>query len=531
MPLSIDDLQLAWRRVLKDHADERVFVTNPIIFGVLSSVSPNWLAELEASIANRTYAPGPAALVEVPKGRGGVRPGTWLQPADQVVYTACVGKLLPQLIPLISFDPGPIDHAYQIEDHAATGWLKSRFKCWEEFRTRSIELLEAGSTTMISADITGFYDHIALEILFSDLRDAGLTQDLLDLLGRCISRWAMVNGRGIPQGMSASDILAKLYLTTVDRALREAGLQHVRYVDDYRIFCEGRPAAKRGLLELARALRRRGLSLQTAKTEILPLDRARNLVDGIIPTLKPLARNYLGEIAQAAGIAAKYLTIAEAEDLLERRGLTPPTEMLREAYRVLIEGEDPFDTTMLHYLLNRLGRAKDTYAVDHSLGLLQDHPEETQYVLRYLTITGEFPDAERRLVDLLTSPEAVYPYQHFQVIQSRLLLDTHPSDEFLGLVRRIARAERTPSFLQSACVAFLGKFGSAADLEALAESYPNATSDYERAEILCSLHRLEQARRNALLGQARQDGFLAGHAVRCVRDGRVPSFLGATNAA
>ena len=531
MPLSIDDLELAWRRVLLDHADDRVFVTNPVIFGVLSSSAPAWLRELGASLADGAYAAAPAALVEVPKGRGAVRPGTWLQPSDQVVYTACVGKILPQLVPLLTFDRDPVDHAYQIVAPQATAWLKSRFKCWDEFRLRSLELLDAGSTTMITADITGFYDHIALEILFSDLRNAGVPPDVLALLGRCLSRWALVNGRGIPQGMSASDILAKLYLSTVDRALREAGIQHVRYVDDYRIFCEGRPAAKRALLELTRALRRRGLSLQSAKTDILPIDRARTLVDGIVPTLKPLAKHYLAEIARAAGIAPKYMTIVEAEDLLERRGVAPPTEMIREAYRVFIEGEDPFDKTMLHYLLNRLGKAKDAYAVHHALGLLQDYPEETKPVLRYLAASGQFAVSEERLIGLLTSPEAVYPYQHFQVVQARLLVDTPPSDEFLGFVRRMARADRTPPFLRSACVAFLAKFGSPADVEALADAYPNANSDTERAELLCSLYRLEEGRRNAILGQARRDGFLPGEAIRCVKEGRVPAFLGSTNAA
>lgn len=525
MDFTLDELQLAWRRVVQDHTEHRLFVVDPVAVGVHGSVQDDWLERLRTRLKDEAYAPAAAGLVEVPKGRGAIRFGTWLQLEDQVVYTACVGRLLPPIIAGTTFSPGPIDLAYQINDAGATAWLRNRFKCWDDFRRRSLTLLDSGVTTMIAADITGFYDHISLKILFSDLREAGGSEDAINLLSKCLSRWAIVDGRGIPQGISASDLLAKLYLSTVDRSLRETEICHLRYVDDFRLFCEGRPAAKRALVELSRALRRRGLSLQSAKTEILALDRARQVIDGIVPTLKPLAKNYLRQIAKAAGVSPKYLTSRDAEALLERRGISPPTEMLREAYEAFIETGDRWNSTMLHYLLGALGRAKDPYPASHALSILTEHPEETDYVLRYLESARIFTSHEGALVEILSTPDAVYPYQHFQVVRARLQIDEPPSDALMMLVRRVLRSDRAPAYLKSAAVAFVGRFGSNADLESLADTYPNAFSDAERAEIICALHRLEKSRRNGLLGQAKTDGFLVGAAADCVKRELVSKFF------
>ena len=80
-----------------------------------------------------------------------------------------------------------------------------------------------------------------------------------------LNRWAQPRAKGIPQGFSASDILAKIYLNPIDRALRNGGFTHLRYVDDIRIFCKSRLEAKRGLLLLNDLMRKRGLNLQSAK--------------------------------------------------------------------------------------------------------------------------------------------------------------------------------------------------------------------------------------------------------------------------
>ena len=79
----------------------------------------------------------------------------------------------------------------------------------------------------------------------------GVDRHVVALLSTCLNRWSSGNGRGIPQGISASDILGKVYLNSIDLALRELGFVHLRYVDDIRIFCQNEVEAKIALLKLA----------------------------------------------------------------------------------------------------------------------------------------------------------------------------------------------------------------------------------------------------------------------------------------
>src|SRR6266496_3850599 len=118
-----------------------------------------------------------------------------------------------------------------------------------------------------------------------DLKASGVDTDVVNELSKCLNRWTQVNNKGLPQSNSASDILAKLYLDNVDKGLVNAGFTHLRYVDDFRIFCKTSSEAKKALIELIRLLRKRGLNLQSAKTKILPANEALNEIEGIQPVI------------------------------------------------------------------------------------------------------------------------------------------------------------------------------------------------------------------------------------------------------
>jgi hypothetical protein len=75
-------------------------------------------------------------------------------------------------------------------------------------------LIDAGAAYVVMADITAFYENIDLGLLLSDLIEA------INQISSCLNKWAQVQGRGIPQGQSPSDILAKLYLNSIDQTLK-----------------------------------------------------------------------------------------------------------------------------------------------------------------------------------------------------------------------------------------------------------------------------------------------------------------------
>lgn len=521
-------LELALDRVLLEHAKKQVFVTSPGEVAAVGACRDRWVDRLWQSLEDDSYNPSPAQHCDVPKSRTAVRPGTLLVLADQVVYNACVGVSIHSIVAGLEWANPSKDHAYRVRAPDARDWLKLAYACWNDFRKTSTAQLDRGALLMVSTDITAFYEHVSHELLMSDLLTLGAPDVLTAFLGRCLRRWSVINGRGLPQSLVASHLLAKVYLNVVDRSLHDAGFRHCRYVDDIRIFCSDVAEAKRALLHLTGALRRRGLSLQSAKTKLMAAGQARDLVEGVIPTLSPLTRLYLNEIAELLGVNPDYLTVTEAEEALARQQVQPPTTMLRHAYQAHFLDDVPFEKTLFHYLLARLGAAKDSFAADHALSLLEGHPEETGWILNYIAAVRPPESADNHLVSYLLSPEAVYPYQHYLVMRWRAEFLAPPSDTFLGLARQIHGAAHSPPYLRAAAKLMLALHGSPADLDNLAASYALAVEEVARAECLLSIYRLERSQRNALFGQARSDGMLPAAAIGLVKENKLPAVLGAS---
>jgi Reverse transcriptase (RNA-dependent DNA polymerase). len=106
-------------------------------------------------------------------------------------------------------------------------------------------------------------------------------RDLLALLARLQDEGV----KGLPIGPEPSAVLANLVLAEGDRALREASAPHVRWVDDFVVFTEGRLHSIRAHDALRRSLGESGLELSEPKTAILDADEAKvRLLAGELPT-------------------------------------------------------------------------------------------------------------------------------------------------------------------------------------------------------------------------------------------------------
>lgn len=526
--LSIDELSMALDRVIASHRAGDGFVPRDLEMAVVHECRLAWLTRLRDALDASGFTPGPALVCEVPKANFGIRPGTLLSLPDLVVYTACVGRMAPLIVKALEWASPQKDYSYQAADLSSTAWLRNPFSCWKAFQETSLRRLDDGALLMLSSDVTGYFEHVSHELLMSDLRSAGATADVIDLLGACLSRWAIINGRGLPQGLQASHWLGKLYLNVVDRSLHDSGFKHVRYVDDIRVFCGTRAEAKRALSHLSSAMRRRGLNLQSAKTEILASREARAHVDGVTPTLTPLAKHYVAEIAEQLKLGPDYITVAQAEEALREDGALPPTGLLQDAYRFHFMEPSTFEKTLFRFLLNRLGRAKDDFAADHAMTQLDSHPEETDTILHYYSSVRSPDTAEEALLRYLRSDEAVYPFQIFQIVRWRARYLVQPGQAFLSYVRELYRSSQPQSFVHAAAQLFLAHFGSASDLIDIGASYANASDETSRAECLLCMYRIEKGQRNALLGKAKNDGLLPSTAIALVRAERCPTIMGVT---
>ena len=194
------------------------------------------------------------------------------------------------------------------------------------------------------------------------------------------------------------------------------GHDHLRYVDDIRIFCRDLVEAKKVLIELARLLRKRGLNLQAAKSEIYRADQAREEIEGVATVLKSVRDRFISEVVRETGLGDPYITVPEADEILEKSPEEAPIEIIEDAYQsFFIDSTEQFNPTLFRFLLSRLGRQRDAFAGDHCLTLFEGYPEETQAILDYHARIESAP--ESALVEFLNSDRSVYDYQNYQILE------------------------------------------------------------------------------------------------------------------
>ena len=74
---------------------------------------------------------------------------------------------------------------------------------------------------------------------------------------------------GTPQGAVLSPLLSNLYLDPLDRAMAAAGIEMVRYADDFVILCRSQREAEQALEQVRQWTEQAGLLLHPVKTRIV----------------------------------------------------------------------------------------------------------------------------------------------------------------------------------------------------------------------------------------------------------------------
>jgi Reverse transcriptase (RNA-dependent DNA polymerase) len=519
MEVSIQDLELAWKRIKLDIPD-RIFVSNPFEIQIIEKDLGGFLTPILDALQSDQYAPNPLYICEVPKAKNLVRPGAILTIEDRVVYYTCLGLLVPTMRDAVVWSSGKIDFSHQLSaDVYSPEWLANRFIGWDDFRKQSVKRINGDVTFVVETDITGFYENIDLSMLISDLKSIGGNEEVCKTLSRCLNKWAQVNGRGIPQGYSPSDLLAKLYLNSTDLNLSAGGFDFFRYVDDIRIFCLSRPSARRALLELSLLLRKRGLNLQSAKTRILGRDEAILKIEGVHPILEPIINEFKSAIRARFHLPSDP-NLAEADELVEDADGATPIEAICEAFNLyFINGDlSKFDKTLFHFLIKRLGKAQNSIAVDYCLAILAEFPEETRVILTYVNQTERVGEAEQRLIEFVRSEEAVYPFQKYEILAWFSERNTIEAASLLELCRELSKDRTLPKYVKPIIRKLLGKYGTQADVEFLQRLYDDVDAEKERSELICCIQSMEKGRRNAFYGRAETDGLLVRLAIKLVKE-------------
>lgn len=512
---SLLDLRLALRRVTTDINKGKYFLDYPFELELVKVDEDKYLADLGDALDKEAYYPLSLVTCDVPKKNFTIRAGNYISISDRVIYTACIGYLLPDIFAKLKWSQGIVEFANQLHGYLSSDYLfKNAFKSWSTFREQSEARISSGVTYVVFSDIANFYDNIDIATLMSCVRELSGDQKVVNLLSKILNRWAHSCGnRGIPQGQSPSHVLAKLYLDSIDFQMKALGYDYIRYNDDVRIFCRTHTEAKKAILDLTSFLRAKSLSIQSAKTQILTSADALQAISGVQPTILQVRDRYIASLR--ANLAQGSLSdeieddghsTSIGDDLREM-----PIEVIKQAFdsHFIRTNNTDFDKTLFHYLINRLKKSGDGFAIQHCIPMLSTHPEETREILEYFaSVEGAYNLVEVHLNNIIKPGGTIYPYQIYEILSWLGKHEYVPSANTLQEIRRLTYGTSHPAYVRSWARYILSIHGTSSDFEQIERSYNQENSSQQRSEIICCLKKMEAGRRNNFISRAQYDGEL-----------------------
>lgn len=218
----------------------------------------DYLHELSEALKEGSYRPEAIKRVEIPKGDGRYRPLGIPTVKDRIVQAA-VKRVIE---PIFERAFLPMSHGFR----PGRG-------CKDALREVD-ELVKAGHTWVVDADLQGYFDSIPHERLLKRVEERISDGKVLKLLQswleqdiiKGLERWSPTSGT--PQGAIISPLLANLYLHPLDERMQEKGYRMVRYADDSVILCRSEGEAQAALAEMQRWVEENGLRLHPDKTHV-----------------------------------------------------------------------------------------------------------------------------------------------------------------------------------------------------------------------------------------------------------------------
>jgi RNA-directed DNA polymerase len=138
------------------------------------------------------------------------------------------------------------------------------------------ELLKEGNYWVVDADIKGYFDSIPHNKLMEKIGKKISDGRVLQLIESYLKAGVMETGKGweatpegTPQGGVISPLLANIYLDELDWELARAGLQMVRYADDFVVLSRTEKEAYRALELIRTWMEQAQLRLHPDKTKVV----------------------------------------------------------------------------------------------------------------------------------------------------------------------------------------------------------------------------------------------------------------------
>lgn len=418
--LQQDSLDWALAHVLR-FGDTDVF---PVPFEY-DAIEYDW-ANVKASLATADilqWTTRPQRILLSPKARNGFRVITQLDPLDFVVFAALVRELASDLegrrIPVAQGRVFSYRTAPQADGQLFapdTGYRQFLDACRSKLRANPANHFVA------TTDISDFYARIYHHRLENALHTATSRTNHVRAVMRLLSGWNGTETFGIPIGGAPSRLLAETTLADVDEALLAAGIDFVRFNDDYRIFGDTYERCYRAITFLAETLyRNHGLNLQPQKTEVLTSEQfnARFLVTPLDRELDSLHARF-ERLAAELGLNDWYEPI-EYDELDDDQKAAIDGLNLKELFREELQEDEP-ELPIIKFVLRRLSQLGDDGLVDDIFNNLDKLHPALPDICRYVQSLRHLGAADRsalgsRMLDLLNgSVVSELPYHRMWIL-------------------------------------------------------------------------------------------------------------------
>jgi RNA-directed DNA polymerase len=299
-----------------------------------------WLNGLRKELHDQTYRAQPVRRKMIAKHGGGERPLGIPNIRDRVVQTAA--KLI--LEPIWEADLEPNAYGYRPGRSA------------QEAVEKVQELLKAGYTDVVDADLSKYFDTIPHSELMQSVRRRIVDRQMLHLIKMWLTapveekdgetgKKRLTGGKdkdhGTPQGGVVSPGLANLYMNRMLKGFRQRKREEeyrariVNYADDFVILSHGK--AEEALGWTQRATERMQVTLNPKKTSLK--DARREQFDFLGYTFGPRWNPRTGQRYIGFGPSKKSVgKITEKVSELLDRGVVQPWEEVREKLNQKLRG-------------------------------------------------------------------------------------------------------------------------------------------------------------------------------------------------
>ena len=254
---------------LKDETSKSTLPLDPIWRPAMSAITQlddDFFEALQEYLRQNKYQPDKADYIYAQKDKLDVRPICVFSFVDRIIFQA----LLNPSILGNKIDNKLFNFCFCNRILGKEKYLKPYKKQWLKFCDKQIEAFYKGFVWRIEFDINTYYEDIHINTLFETLKEDFQIQDerLLLILKNQLEMWVEKPTKcGIPQGVSASGVLANAYLhpldTFLDNLKGSNDFEYFRYNDDSVIMAKSADKANHIVENAGLFLRKHNLNLNS----------------------------------------------------------------------------------------------------------------------------------------------------------------------------------------------------------------------------------------------------------------------------